>query len=100
MRDFSIEVWINYYLIIRNDASDLFFFGYLAGRPMTGDGSNSIAIAYHILSRFLPFTGAIADIHKLLKKNCYPFSLSLKNLMVRSQDKFAAASSYREVVLL
>jgi hypothetical protein len=51
------------YLIIRNDASDLFFFGYLAGRPMTGDGSTSIAIVYHTLSRFLPFIVAIADIH-------------------------------------
>ncbi|MFT6895172.1 MAG: FkbM family methyltransferase [Algoriphagus sp.] len=62
--------------MIRNDASDLFFFGYLAGRPMKGDGSTSIAIVYHILSRFLSFTGAIADIHiKFL------FPIKIINLM-------------------
>jgi len=50
-------------LIIRIDASDLFFFAYQAGRPMTGDRSTRNASVYHTLSRFLPFTGAIADIH-------------------------------------
>jgi hypothetical protein len=68
-------------MIIRNDASDLFFFAYLAGRPakarqtrqgeagpprrgrpMTDDRSTGNASVYHILSRFLPFTGTIADI--------------------------------------
>ncbi|SFT53816.1 hypothetical protein SAMN04489724_1213 [Algoriphagus locisalis] len=50
-------------MVIRNDASDLFFFAYQVGRPMTGDRSTSNASVYHTLSRFLPFTGAIADLH-------------------------------------
>jgi hypothetical protein len=32
------------------------------GRPKTDDRSTGNAIVYHILSRFLPLTGAIADI--------------------------------------
>jgi len=32
---------------------------------MTDDGSTSFASVYHTLSRFLPFSGAIADIHKI-----------------------------------
>jgi hypothetical protein len=31
------------------------------GRPMTDDRSTGNASVYHILSRFLPFTGTIAD---------------------------------------
>ncbi|SFT69120.1 hypothetical protein SAMN04489724_1632 [Algoriphagus locisalis] len=50
-------------MIIRNDASYLFFFAYQAGRPMTGDRSTSNTSICHTLSRFSPFFGAIADIH-------------------------------------
>jgi hypothetical protein len=62
---FWIRLRNNFNLIIRNDASFHFFLAYQAGRPMTDDGSTSYASVYHTLSRFLPFTGAIADMHKL-----------------------------------
>lgn len=57
-------------MIIRNDASYLIFFAWLAvpiaiGRPMTGDRSSLQARVYHLLSRFYLFTGTIADIHKI-----------------------------------
>jgi hypothetical protein len=32
---------------------------------MIGDRSNGNASVYHMLSRFLSFTGAIADIHNI-----------------------------------
>jgi hypothetical protein len=70
-------------LIIRNDASDLFFLAYLAGRPATARQADDVPIAigrstgnasvYHILSRFLPFTGAIADKHFMIKSIWYLF---------------------------
>ncbi|SFU16703.1 hypothetical protein SAMN04489724_4594 [Algoriphagus locisalis] len=50
-------------MIIRNDASDFYYFAYQAGRPMTGDRSTSNPSVYHSLSRYLPFTGAIAGIY-------------------------------------
>jgi hypothetical protein len=59
--------------MIRNDASSLFFFAYLAGRPATARQADDVPIAIgrstgnssfpHILSSFLPVTGAIVDIH-------------------------------------
>jgi len=56
-------------MVIRNDASNLFFFAYLAACLPVGrdDRCSRNASVNHILSRFLPFTGAIADIHINLK---------------------------------
>ena len=59
-------------MIIRNDASYLCLLGWKTEdrrqkwslRPMTGVRSTSNASVYLTLSRFLPFTVAIADIHK------------------------------------
>ena len=50
-------------MIIRNDASDLLCFAFQAGTPMTGDRRTSNASVHLTLSRFLSFTGAIADTH-------------------------------------
>ncbi|RAI91683.1 hypothetical protein LV83_01874 [Algoriphagus yeomjeoni] len=55
-------------MIIRNDASHLRFFAWLAGRPPdsyreTEDRSGLKARVYHLLSRFYLFTGNKADIH-------------------------------------
>jgi len=60
-------------VIIRNYASNLIFFTQLAasppqrGKPMTfrSHRKKYWYSVYHMLSRFLPFTGAIADIHNL-----------------------------------
>ncbi len=59
-------------LIIRNDASNLFFFPYLLGRPATARQADDVPIAigrstgnvsvYQILSCFSPFTGSIGVI--------------------------------------
>ncbi|RAI93796.1 hypothetical protein LV83_00702 [Algoriphagus yeomjeoni] len=61
-----------YFMIIRNDASSLRFFAWLAGRPlpelqagMTEDRSGLKARVYHLLSRFYLFTGNKEDIHIL-----------------------------------
>jgi hypothetical protein len=61
-------------MIIRNYATNLIFFAQLAGRPATARQADDVPIAigrstsnanvYHVLSCFLIFTGAIADIHK------------------------------------
>jgi hypothetical protein len=56
-------------MIIRNDASNLFFFAYLTACLPAGmdDRCSRNASVNHILIRFLPFTGAMADIHINLK---------------------------------
>jgi hypothetical protein len=66
-------------MIIRNYATYLIFFAQLAGppqrgRPATARQADDVSIGigrstsntnvYHVLSCFLIFTGAIADIHK------------------------------------
>jgi hypothetical protein len=50
-------------MAIRNDSSNLFFFAYLAGRQMADDRCTGNSSFPHLLCRFLPVTGAIADIH-------------------------------------
>ncbi|RAI91498.1 hypothetical protein [Algoriphagus yeomjeoni] len=63
-------------MIIRNDASHLIFFPWLAARPlpelqagMTEDRSGLKARVYHLLSRFYLFTGNKADIHIVISFN-------------------------------
>jgi hypothetical protein len=69
-------------MIIRNYAINLFFFAYWAGSPATAKLADDVTIAigrstgnasaYPILRRFLPFTGAIADTHKILTSTTIP----------------------------
>jgi hypothetical protein len=69
---------INRFVIIRNYASDLIFLAQLAGKPATARQADEVLIAvgritgnvsvYPILSYFLIFTGAIADVHINLKR--------------------------------
>jgi len=76
-------------VIIRNDASDLSFFASLAGRPAKARRADDVPVersgklpanasVRHILSRFLPFTGILADNHKrILLIDSLIFSVSL-----------------------